>query len=266
MNIMKIKFFLPFSILLVAYCVPLCAQEPNDMPPVPSDIFDIFDDDDEDEDVPSPSEDIPVYPEELPGLIISKLMDSKASPVGNWMGDSFATLLDKRDCPQEYLCMKDIASKALKIELFEKGINDPNLNCEERLRIMENYTMFLGTIYLNIYCMDFFNDRGESYPWSDEEIINMHLGIYDAVDIIYQNPKGTGRKQFIDSDENSLCTNDLQDTINCECDEYIGGNENIKRKDAIEYAFNVLEKLHPDHIVDYTANVAEQMSRLPCNK
>ncbi|QNJ98914.1 hypothetical protein [Constantimarinum furrinae] len=257
---MKVKLiFIVFSFITVL------SYQTAAQTPVPEDYFDLYegDEDEEYEDGNGEAEfNMGMLGENPLGMINAILSDEKAGPVGNWMSDSFVSMVDAtaHDAPKEYLCAKNIRLKYWKVISYEAVIAKGTLTCEERKKIMESYSLFLGTIYLDIFCMDFFTEKGTSYKWTNEQMVDIVLGFNDA-DTMFAKGQ-IDRSEF--GHINEWCLYDLLDLNVKQCGEYLA-DYLTGRPEIRNNIDQTLEVLHPIAVASYANGLAEQLSALPCN-
>src|SRR5690606_14468577 len=117
--------------------------------------IDLFDDEDTKEDEEA------VY-KTFFGIHAVKLITGteEAGPVDNWMSDALVTMNDAafKDAPREYLAARSVIRKSLQINSYSQNVaygGTNNLPCEDRKKVLERYSLFLGTVYLDMFNMDF---------------------------------------------------------------------------------------------------------------
>ncbi len=190
----------------------------------------------------------------------------EAGPVGNWMSDALVTMNDAafKDAPKEYLAARSVIRKSLLINSYSQnvaygGTND--LPCEDRKKVLEKYSLFLGTVYLDMFNMDFFLD--ETRKFSDVELANIYLAFIDAGDSL-PRPLVYYDRDWL----NKRCINDLSDANVFDCGEISNTDEEFNQEinNGIAKIAFVMTNLHPENVTKEATNVANTLSALPCNK
>ena len=100
------------------------------------------------------------------------------SPGGDWVFGSLEMMADPRfaDAPKEYSCAYIIKTKELRMLAYEAMLDQLDLSCIETKKVIESYIMFLGTLYLDMFSMDFFLEN----KLSDNQLFNSYISLYDA--------------------------------------------------------------------------------------
>lgn len=203
------------------------------------------------------------------------LKQGEASPIGNWAGETLEIMTDSRfaDAPQEYLMAFQVRTKVLKIQAFDIVMEKATLTCEERKKLCESYLLFLGTIYLDIYSMDFFNEKKE---YTYNETMNAFMGACDAeTKFTFGVYDRSGLWSYVSdlswslNDEKfykDFCLNDTEDPNVTDCNWSIENelyqNNNLKVNDGALQ----LNTLHPENILKKTVELQNLLASLPCNK
>lgn len=194
--------------------------------------------------------------------IIEILKKGEAEIGGNWMSSSLELMIDPRfgSAPKEYNNAYIVRTKVIKLLTFQAILDQMDLSCLDTKRTLESFIMFLGTIYLDIFAMDYFNETDQLEA---NEYYNIGLGIIDAAEkfetgaITRSNLYGFGE---------TACYNDVKDTEVTDCDcELSFDEEKRKEKYAEMMQLLGLEKLHPGNILAITKNVQSRLNSLPCN-
>ncbi len=190
----------------------------------------------------------------------------KAGPVGNWMFDALLTMHDAayKDAPKEYLAARSVMRKSLLINSYSQsvaygGTND--LLCEDRKKVLEKYSLFLGTVYLDMFNMDFFLD--ENRKFSDVELANIYLAF---IDVGRSLPRPL---VYYDRDWlNKHCVNDLSNMDVLDCGEISNSDEEFNEEinNIVAKIAFIMTNLHPENVAKEATNVANTLSALPCNK
>ena len=217
--------------------------------------FDLFTDDEEDtNELESIS-----YDDFLNGMT-QVASEGEAGPVANWMSGSMNMMLDPRfaNAPKEYNCAFLVKTKLLKIDAYEAVLEQLDLSCERTRKTLESYIMFMGTLYLDMFSMDFFTQK-ESFSYNEFE--NIKLGSYDAIE---QFEKGKITRK--DKPEWTTCQNDITDPAVTDCNsklDEIEPYDNEEFLSKIEYILNI-KKLHPVNVLSRTKDLQSLLNSLPC--
>jgi len=221
---------------------------------------DLFTDDDEDNN-DEPQE---VNQEAFMSKITGMLKQGEASPIGNWAGETIELMTDGRfaDAPQEYLMAFQVKTKVLKVQAFNAALRKLDLLCEERKALIQSYLLFLGTLYLDMYSMDFFNEKTE---YTGNEAANVFIGAVDAESkFLYgvYDREGMG-----DENDEVLfpCENDLSDSnitdCNCSaCDDVPSG----RYTEEIKKTILQMDVIHPLEVSKLLVDLQGMLNSLPC--
>lgn len=232
-------------IMLLFFTLIMCA-------PIYSQI-DLFDDED--------GSDNQAVHETFFGIHNMKLItgNEEAGPVGNWMSDALVTMNDAafKDAPKEYLAARSVIRKSLQVNNYSQQVADSgtnNLPCEDRKKILEKYSLFLGTLYLDMFNMDFFLD--ENRVFSDEELANIYLALIDVSGL-----------EFYRGYLNNHCSNDLNDKTVLDCGEITKKDMGLQKEldNVLPNMAKIMKNLHPSNVAQEAVNVTNLLSSLPCN-
>lgn len=198
--------------------------------------------------------------------IADHLKKGEAGPIGNWAGETLEIMTDARfaSAPKEYTAAFQVYTKVLKIKAYQAALNKVALSCEERKQVLESFLLYLGTLYLDMYSMDFFNEKKE---YTRNEKINVDLGIIDAFTKFTINKYDRVEFANINFDlweeMNLNCLNDISDTNVTDCD---WRSDNLYPYPQTVSMNLSMETLHPVNILALTVELQEQLNALPCNK
>ena len=195
--------------------------------------------------------------------IIGMLSKGEAGPAGNWMANSLELMIDPRfgSAPKEYNSAYMVRTKVIKLLTYQAILDQMDLSCEDTKRTLESFIMFLGTIYLDIFAMDYFNDIDQLEA---NEYFNIGLGINDAEE---KFKSGAITRSTLFGFGASECYNDVKDTNVTDCDCELSYDEEMRKEKYKEMMIYLgLEKLHPKNILKITTNVQSRLNSLPCNK
>ena len=218
---------------------------------------DLFMDDDED----SNDEPQEVNQDPFMGNITSMLKQGEASPIGNWAGETLEIMTNARfaDAPQEYLMAYQVSTKVYKVKAFNAALKKLNLSCEERKQVIQSYILFLGTLYLDMYSMDYFNEKKE---YTSNEAINILIGSGDAyIKFIYDKYDRSllGLEEF-----EYGCLNDITDPNVTDCNFRFDRISNTNPKEMRENLG--MDLIHPVEVSKLLVDLQTMLDGLPCNK
>ena len=280
---MKLKFTLIFCLFL-GVILHSSAQTP-----VPEDLFDLYDDEDPgetdfDQNTNPPPDllKIPTNREFENALGALDSLGSLGTIFSNAINSGKMTL--ERDCSSTFVCMYNHLKKILMIFQYEHSLSYVK-SCEQKKTVLEDYSLFLLSMNLELYCIEHLRgeDENNRSTLSEEEIIDAMLAMgefYRTEGIKYPNEfSRLINYRNINEEVNDICTNDVslikQDedgsdsstlwAKNCSCGEITGSLWGEDRGEAIMQIHFIIDRFNPLWQTRKAGEINRRLKELPCN-
>ena len=210
---------------------------------------------DEDDDVVNELQNVSY--DEFFNVYVGILDKGEAGPLGNWMSGSLQIMLSPRfaNAPKEYSCAFIIKTKELRMLTYEAMLDQLDLSCVEKKKVIESYIMFLGTLYLDMFSMDFFLDNALN---SNQLFNSSMVGFYDAEQYFETGKYNRGIFSHAIYCDNDLTDSDITD---CAFSEPMTDYEQEKHRRTIE---KTLKKLNPGNVAQKLMDLQSMLKSLPC--
>lgn len=254
---------------------------------IPSnDPYDMYEDDEEEEDL----EEINTYDNEITKLGNIIQSDSLGSLGGLILGAVGTYRMGQKGCSKTYMCMWNTLAKYLDILTYEKKLKGDKLDCKERQIVIEDYILFIGTMNLDAYCLEYLQPE----ELENHEIVDAMLAMaraywfftskeeYDVTDTIKGEYDKSGvdfLEPYIDAPPkvNPFCSNDLlngkdwnnrgihPDDLGCACGEYTGEFDQAEKAKVIKDIRSIIDGINPIWQGQKLIQLNKELNMLPCN-
>ncbi|MCW5519689.1 hypothetical protein J1N09_07555 [Aureitalea sp. L0-47] len=268
---MKTQYLLIFLIISLGTGMEVKSQTPSNNP------YDMYDteDDEEEEDY----EELKTYDNEITKLGNIIQSDSLGSLGGLIIGAVGTYRMGQKGCSKTYMCMWNTLAKYLDILTYEKKLKGDKLDCKERQILIEDYILFIGTMNLDSYCLEYLQPE----ELENHEIVDAMLAMAVAYWYFrgkeYTNHGVDMLEPYIDTPPlvNPFCSNDLlngkdwnnrgihPDDLGCACGEYIGEVDQAEKDKVIKDILTILDDINPVWQGQKLIELNEMLQALPCN-
>lgn len=249
-----------------------------------NDPYDTYEnDEEEDEDL----EEINTYDDEIAKLGNIIQSDSLGS-FGALIKSTVNTYIMTNDegCSKAYVCMWNLLSKYNEIITYEAKLKVLKLDCKDRQKLLEDYILYIGTINLDIYCVDFLNKL------SDTELVNVMFAFQDFY-FVYSVPPMLSPYKEARKFAKEYCTGDIYNIEkrkehkeryeyeysygepslkwlsefeeDCDCGEYIGSLDEEQKFKVLTDIRSIIDGINPIWQGQKLIELNEMLQALPCN-
>ncbi len=263
---MRTKTILFFFLFSFCICQLTLAQDP-----VPEDYFDLFDPESTEDE-----EDLDEQPDRYKVDIIQKMLGMTGA-VGDFPASGIGSYnLVNEGCDATYVCMHNTLKKVYRIYEYEQALRpkEEKLGCNREKEILQDYSLFLLTLNLDLYCIEQLHPDGNELE--DVELINAMMAISDiyvrSISDGYTLIPALGEYMETRVMANPYCSEDLiaaQEIdgvlyLPCDCGDFSGTLDLAKKNKILKDIRSMLDDINPMWQMAKAIEINERLNTLPC--